>query len=149
MHGLFQHSPRRAFAKGELVNRSKSVGVAPERDNHSLQIGENQHVYVDEPACLFSHSCDWNLYIKDNDLDGFDFYAYRDIAEGEELTFYYGMSEAQSVAVPECRCNADSCWGKSYGFTEAPPELQKALYQAGVSNYLKNWYLQQNGNGHH
>lgn len=128
------------YRKNELVCIGKSTGVTPERDNYSLQIDEQKHVHLDEPAQLFSHSCDPNLYIMDNEFGGHSFYAAKDIQAGETLAFHYGMSEAESVAVPECHCGAPNCSGKSVGFKEASPDVQSHLYNLGVATYLQKWY---------
>ncbi len=131
------------YAQNELICVGKSTGVAPIRDTHSLQISAQDNVYLDEPAQLFSHSCEPNMYIMDNDFGGYSFYAARDIQSGEVLAFHYGMSEAESVAVSVCHCGANSCLGKSVGFKEASPELQAYLYRLGVATYLRKWYESQ------
>ena len=131
------------YTKNELVCVGKPRDVAPIRDMYSLQINEQNHVYLDEPAQLFSHSCEPNLYIADNDFGGYSFYAARDIQAREILAFHYGMSEAESVAVSVCHCGATNCSSKSIGFKEASPDLQAHLHYLGVANYLRKWYKSQ------
>jgi len=58
------------IAKDELICEGRVTGIATAWDNHSLQMSENQHVYMDEPAELFSHSCQRNVYIKNNEFEG-------------------------------------------------------------------------------
>ena len=129
-----------SYKEHELVCIGKPRGIAATRDSYSLQVSDRQHVYLDEPAQLFSHSCEPNLYIMDNDFGGYSFYAARDIKSGETLAFHYGMSEAESVAVSVCCCGTSNCMGKSIGFKEAPADLQAFLYDLGVANYLSKWY---------
>ncbi|WP_408021575.1 SET domain-containing protein-lysine N-methyltransferase [Solemya pervernicosa gill symbiont] len=121
----------------------KPTGVAATRDNHSLQVGYQAHVDLDEPAQVFSHSCEPNLYINNNEFGGYNFYAVRDIEPGEMLAFHYGMSEANSIAVSECHCGADDFYGRSVGFKEAEPHLQHYLHDLGVAEYLSRWYKHQ------
>jgi hypothetical protein len=128
------------YAHNELVCIGKRTGIAPIRDTHSLQVGEQEYVYLDEPAQLFSHSCEPNMYIMDNEFGGYNFYAARKIQSGEVLAFHYGMSEAESIAVSVCHCGATNCSGKSIGFKEASPDLQAYLYHLGVATYLRKWY---------
>ncbi len=128
------------YVQNELICVGQRTGVAPVRDTHSFQIGDQDHVYLDEPAQLFSHSCEPNVYIMDNDWGGYNFYAVRDIKSGEILAFHYGMSEAESIAVSVCSCNTNNCIGKSIGFKEASPHLQTYLYHLGIANYLRKWY---------
>ena len=128
------------YVRNELVCAAKCVGIAPDRDNYSLQVSDRKHVYLDEPGQLFSHSCEPNMYILDNDFGGYDFHAARDIEPGEVLAFHYGMSEAESVSVPVCHCGANNCAGKSIGFKEASFHLQTYLYDLGTATYLRKWY---------
>ena len=129
-----------SYKQHELVCIGKPTDVAANRDSYSLQIGDQNYVYLDEPAQLFSHSCEPNIYIMDNDFGGYNFHAARDIDPGEILAFHYGMSEAESIAVSVCFCGAKNCMGKSIGFKEAPYDLQNYLYNLGVANYLRKWY---------
>lgn len=129
-----------SYTKDELICVGRRTGIAPMRDSHSLQVNENTHVYLNNPAQLFSHSCDPNVYLMDNDIGGYNFFAVRDIVKGEILSLHYGMMEAESISVPKCCCNADNCHGKSIGFKEASPDLQAFLYGLGVANYLQEWY---------
>ncbi|NEQ78288.1 MAG: SET domain-containing protein [Okeania sp. SIO2C9] len=122
----------------------RCTGLAPTRDNYSLQLSDQIHVHLDEPAQLFSHSCDPNAYVKNNSFDGYSFYAAREIKAGEIIAFHYGMTEAYSTAVPECSCNSKNCMGRSIGFKEASPDLQVYLYGLGVANYLRQYYESQN-----
>ena len=128
------------YVQNELICVGQRTGIASVRDTHSFQIGDQDHVYLDEPAKLFSHSCEPNVYIMDNDGGGYNFYAVRDINSGEILAFHYGMSEAKSISVSVCYCNNNSCIGKSIGFKEAYPHLQTYLYRLGIANYLRKWY---------
>ncbi len=68
-----------SYKQHEVVCIGKPTGVAKNRDSHSLQIDEQNHVYLDEPAQLFSHSCEPNIYIMDNGFGGYNFHAVRDI----------------------------------------------------------------------
>ena len=131
------------YSQNELVCVGKRRDIAKMRDHYSLQVSEQHHVYLDEPAQLFSHSCEPNIYIADNDYGGYSFYAARNIKPGEILAFHYGMSEAESIAVSDCCCGASNCLGKSIGFKQAPTHLQTYLYSLGVASYLHKWYEEQ------
>ncbi|MFN8491645.1 MAG: SET domain-containing protein-lysine N-methyltransferase [Caldilineaceae bacterium] len=128
------------YARDEVVCIGRPTGIAPQRDTHSMQIEEENHVWLDEPAQLFSHSCAPNLYLRNNEYGAYTFYAARAIAAQEELTFHYGMSEAHSIAVAVCACGAANCLGRSVGFKDAPKDVQGWLYQLGIANYLRRWY---------
>lgn len=125
---------------GTVVCSSKIRGIAPERDRYSLQKEENLHLYIDEPGQVFSHSCDPNLTVRDNEFGAFDFVTLRTVLPGEELSFHYGMSEAESVAVESCSCGSPKCQGRSVGFWEMSDEQQAELVRLGVSDFLRRWY---------
>jgi len=129
------------FRNGDLICIGRPVKTVKKRDIYSLQLDGSNHVHLDKPATLFSHSCDPNMYLMNNDFGGYSFYALRDINSGEELSFHYGTSEAYSIAVPSCACLSGKCLGKSFGFKEASSDLQKRLYSFGISDYLKEFYL--------
>ncbi|HRJ45358.1 MAG TPA: hypothetical protein PL105_25885, partial [Caldilineaceae bacterium] len=67
---------------GVVVCSSRIRGLAPERDRYSLQKEENVHLYIDEPGQIFSHSCDPNLAVRDNEYGAFDFVTVRPVREG-------------------------------------------------------------------
>jgi len=127
--------------KGEVVCVGMATHFVEQRERLSMQIAEDVHVYINSPAVLFSHSCEWNLALRDNAFSAFDFVATRPIAEGEEFSFYYGMSEAESISVPECHCGAPSCLGRAFGFREAPETLQARLIEDGVAGYLRRRWV--------
>lgn len=128
------------YSQDELVCVGKFRGDALKRDNYSLQVSDQRHVYLDEPAQLFSHSCEPNLYVIDNDFDGYNFYAARSIKTSEILSFHYGMTESKSISVSMCRCGSQNCLRRSIGFKEAPTHLQTYLYNLGVASYLRKYY---------
>lgn len=128
---------------GTLVCVGCPIEVTSMRTEHSFQVDWERHVELDEPARLINHGCDFNLVIRDNELGGYSFYATRDILMGEELCWHYGMTEAVSIAVQNCRCRSAHCEGRSLGFTEMSKVKQERLHQNGVANYLSKWYIGQ------
>lgn len=130
----------REFRRGDLICVGLPLEIAAVRDSHSFQVSETLHVQLDEPARLFNHSCEWNMYIRTNELGGYNFYAARLISPGEELVWHYGMTEAESIAVTRCLCKAPCCRGRSEGFKEVPRWLQEKLCNAGIAEYLQKWY---------
>ncbi|TDV44192.1 SET domain-containing protein [Actinophytocola oryzae] len=106
----------RALRPGERVVIGRAVQVVPHRTSHSFQIAWDTHVDLDEPARYINHSCDPNTGIQDNNHNGFDFVALRDIAPTEEITWDYETSEYVSIAVAHCLCGAATCRTTIHGF---------------------------------
>merc|ERR1712113_631276 len=92
----------RDFRRFEKVFSSRVLCLLTERDNHSLQTGWQTHCHVDLPARFINHSCTANVGIRDNEVGAYDFFALRDVATGQELTWDYEASEYISASVPEC-----------------------------------------------
>jgi len=133
---------RQAFLPGDLVLRSAGR-VLPYQTEHSIQIDWNRHLEPDPPIRFINHSCDPNVGIKTN-VDGLpDFYALKPIAEDDEITFDYAMSEFdhQKRDNPNlefdltCQCGTAICRGK-LGYYSELSEACKQKYQGFISAYL-------------
>lgn len=74
----------------------------------------------------FNHSCEPNLGFN---TDG-EFVALRDIEPGEELTYDYGMIEAEPFSM-ECRCGAKSCRKHIAG-----SDYKNPAFRAKYAHYL-------------
>ncbi|MEW5724208.1 MAG: SET domain-containing protein-lysine N-methyltransferase [Thermodesulfobacteriota bacterium] len=78
---------------------------------YSWQVDEQWHTGpVDgpptDPSDYMNHSCDPNTWYESDKV----LVARRDIAEGEELTFDYAMSEIrEDFRIPRCNCGAANC----------------------------------------
>jgi hypothetical protein len=126
-----------------LVCVGLPIEISLSRTLHSFQTDWQRHVELDEPARLINHGCDFNLVIRNNESGGYSFVAARDIHPGEELCWHYGMTEAISIAVSQCRCGSALCRGRSVGFMELSKAEQSHLHKNGIAAYLSNWYVGQ------
>lgn len=119
---------------GQVAVVGRAVGTVSQRTQHSFQKDWDRHVELDEPARLMNHSCGPNTGVVDNDEDGYDFIALRDIEMGEELTWDYETTEYESIAVDRCLCGSESCRGRTAGYGPAN-SLSRTHY---VAAYLKS-----------
>jgi hypothetical protein len=102
----------RALVSTEPVKEGQVVGVlatdkvlsAPDR--YSVQISEEVHIHGGSQASFLNHSCDPNCRI---DPEGLRVVALRDLAAGEELTFFYPSTEWDMAEPFDCRCGAARC----------------------------------------
>ena len=78
-----------------------------------------------------NHSCDPNVGIRGE----ITFVTMREIAEGEELTFDYAMTDDEEYNMP-CHCGSELCRGVVNGSDWKLPELQ-VRYRRYFSNYLQ------------
>ncbi|MBI9021305.1 MAG: SET domain-containing protein-lysine N-methyltransferase [Verrucomicrobia bacterium] len=96
---------------GETVIKSRLVKKLPERTKYSLELN-GDHILIDEPGVLVNHSCSPNCVLIENDHNGFDFIALRDVSKDEEITFDYESIESEISAFKDCSCGSAECRGK-------------------------------------
>lgn len=139
--GLFA---RAAIAKGEIVavkgghiiDRATLARLQPTLGPAEIQIADDLFICPvtaeeREGSMVFSnHSCDPNIGVQGQIV----FVAMRDIAEGEELTHDWAMTD-DSDETMECRCGAANCRGRISGKDWQMPELQRR-YAGYFSAYL-------------
>lgn len=125
----------RPLQQGERVLHTTGH-KAVKQSMYTIQIGINQHFDPAPPVRYLNHSCEPNLGVRTNAEGLPDFYALRDIAYGEELTFDYAMTEYDIVmADVRCQCGADRCRGRLGRYQDLPDDI-KAEYGDYVSDYL-------------
>ena len=97
---------------GERISREEARKRASRR--HRIAIVEiDHHAAIDgsrrgNKTRFVNHSCNPNTYIRIHH-GRVEFYALRDIAEGEELTCYYG--ETHHEGKRPCTCKSTNCRG--------------------------------------
>ncbi|HVO67054.1 MAG TPA: SET domain-containing protein-lysine N-methyltransferase [Syntrophales bacterium] len=73
----------------------------------------------------FNHSCEGNVGFDENG----DFVSIRDIPEGEELTYDYGLAESNPLFLMQCRCKSTSCRHTITGNDWKDPEFRRTNLQ--------------------
>ena len=137
-----------AFKKGEIVNIAAGFIIDRKEfekidktetdflDNYSFPVAEGFYMISFggnlEKDDFFNHSCNPNCGMKGQII----FVAMRDIKKGEELTFDYAMTDANSDDFLICNCGAKNCRKKIRGDDWKLPELQKR-YKGYFSWYIE------------
>jgi len=93
------------YKKGEVICSMPSENIMDKPNRYTVQIGRNVHTHVGKLAAL-NHSCDPNVIL---DTEKMVMVARRDIAKGEELSFFYPSTEWEMNAPFICLCGAASC----------------------------------------
>lgn len=96
---------RRAYRAGETLCAIPSENVTGKPNRFTVQIARNLHTHVGKLAAL-NHSCDPNVVL---DTDDMRMIARRDIAKGEELSFFYPSTEWEMDAPFICLCGSANC----------------------------------------
>ena len=125
-----------AIKGGHVISRAILTRLQPLIGPAEIQIGNELFISPvteeeREGSMIFSnHSCEPNIGVRGQIV----FVAMRDIAEGEELTHDWAMTDDHDTAT-ECRCGAATCRGTITGKDWQRPELQ-ARYGGYFSSYL-------------
>ena len=121
--------------EGDFVLRGKSIYTTDVRDHKTLQISETVHSRLDTPFENANHSCDPNTGVRENDFEGYDLFAIKDIKKGNQITFDYCMTEWESV-LGTCACNTKACRQEINGAKYMEREAF-TKYNGFVANYMK------------
>ena len=96
---------KRAYRKGEIICPIPTATVYDKPNRFTVQIGRDRHVEVRELASM-NHSCTPSTFL---DTTRMLVFATRDIAAGEELTFFYPSTEWEMASPFICLCGATNC----------------------------------------
>lgn len=96
---------KQAYAAGEIITPIPTESMSDKPTMYTVQIGRTQHVEVKELASM-NHSCNPNTFLDTSRMLAF---AAREIATGEELTFFYPSTEWEMSAPFICLCGASNC----------------------------------------
>ena len=122
---------RRDFVVGEFIFRRRHARILMLEEVDALSDWERIHIcelafdrfaVLAPPGCYLNHSCDPNAM-----RHGVKVFAWRSIAEGEEVTIDYRLNAFDGDTSP-CRCGAANCTGVIVGsFFAMDPERQALL----------------------
>ncbi|MBD2184319.1 SET domain-containing protein-lysine N-methyltransferase [Planktothrix sp. FACHB-1355] len=115
--------------KGEVIKKISLVSSP--QSFATVQSGLNEHI-LDEMLAATNHSCSPNSFV---DFTKEQIIAERDIAPGEEITFFYPSTEWRMVRPFQCMCGSPNCIGTISGAENLPIRLFK--------NYKFNRHIKQ------
>ncbi len=95
----------RAYRRGEIICPIPAENMYSKPNQFTVQIGIDKHVEVRELAST-NHSCDPSTIL---DTARMLVIATRDLAPGDELTFFYPSTEWEMSSPFICLCGAASC----------------------------------------
>lgn len=114
----------RGFAVGEVVCAIPCTALRERPMRHTVQKSDAQHLEVGVLATL-NHSCDPNVRL---DTDRMLVVAERDIAPGEELSYFYPSTEWDMAEPFACHCGSPVCLGMVRGARHIPAEVLGRYY---------------------
>ena len=96
---------KRAYKKGEVICPIPTESLYDKPNRFTVQIGRDRHVEVKELSSM-NYSCNPNTFLDTTQMLVF---AARDVAAGEELTFFYPSTEWEMSSPFICLCGATNC----------------------------------------
>jgi hypothetical protein len=95
----------KSYGKGEIICEIPTDSLYEKPNQFTVQIGIDQHVEVRELSSM-NHSCDPSTIL---DTTRMLVIATRDLAAGDELTFFYPSTEWEMSSPFICLCGAANC----------------------------------------
>lgn len=133
----------RDFKKGEFIFRRRKGKIISNKDIPMLSEEDRRHLceldwgtsaVLLPPGCYLNHACDPNAMRK-----GSHVFAWRNIAQGEEITIDYRLN-AFTGEQWECYCGSANCRGYVVSdFFSLDEERQKA-YLPYAPQFIRNEY---------
>lgn len=101
------------FKQGEIISAFSAEAELLSPTYLTIQKGDNMHITL-SPSFLqyVNHSCSPSAFF---DTSLMQFVALTNIAEGEELTFFYPSTEWEMAQAFVCRCGSKNCLGTIEG----------------------------------
>lgn len=101
------------FKKGSIICHFSAAEMLTEPSRYTVQTGIDKHIIL-SPLYLeyVNHSCEPNCFF---DTTNFQFVCLKDIARGEECTFFYPSTEWDMEESFDCQCLTKSCLGSIRG----------------------------------
>ena len=95
-----------ALAQGALLHRIEHYRLVERPTYQTIQVARAAHIEELGVVAYLNHSCRPNTHV---DTTAFTVTARRDIAAGEELTFFYPSTEWEMDRPFVCLCGAPQC----------------------------------------
>lgn len=105
------------FGEGDVVARIHGHEYRTRPSRTTIQAAADRHIDNLRALACLNHSCDPSVHV---DVTALTVTAVRDLAAGDELTFFYPSTE-WAMAVPfDCACGGEGCLGRIDGAWHVP-----------------------------
>lgn len=119
----------------------KAANILSTPNKYTIQVDENKHIILKPEFLQYTnHSCNPNIFF---DTSTFELVALRDIAKGDELTFFYPSTEWNMESSFECCCGETNCLHNIQGASHLSPEtIARYRFTNFISQKLNIPHLQ-------
>jgi len=128
-----------AFQRGDVITEFSASEVLTTPSYLTVQVGIDKHILLSPVDLQFcNHSCVPNVFF---DTTTMQVVALREIAQDEELSFFYPSTEWTMAQPFQCYCSHPSCLGLIEGAAFIPKDI---LDQYRLTDFvLQQRYLQE------
>ena len=124
---------QRTYRPGDVVADFSAGRILNEPTYLTVQISVDKHIMLQpEHLQYINHSCDPNVFF---DTHAMQVVALKDIAEGDEMTFFYPSTEWDMAQPFTCTCGCANCLGEIRGAAHISPEI--------INTYTLTRFIQQ------
>lgn len=124
---------QRSYQPGDVVAEFFAGAVLKEPTYLTVQVGIDEHIMLQpEHLQYINHGCDPNVFF---DTYTMKIVALKEIAEGDEMTFFYPSTEWSMAQPFKCYCGSSRCLGEIRGAAHINPEV--------ISTYTLTRFIQQ------
>jgi hypothetical protein len=121
-----------SIARGEKFFQIENYRLVREPTYQTIQVGVGEHIEELGVLAYLNHSCRPNVLVHTGQMAC---YAARDIAAGEELSFFYPSTEWEMARPFLCLCGAPECIRMVTGARHIPLDV--------LSRYFVNEHIRQ------
>ena len=124
---------QRSYKPGETIADFSAGRILSEPTYLTVQVSADKHIMLQpEHLQYINHSCDPNVFF---DTHRMEIVAVKEIAEGDEMTFFYPSTEWDMAQPFKCLCGSRNCLGEIKGAAHIPPHI--------ISTYKLTLFIQQ------
>lgn len=129
------------FKEGNIFATFEASEILNTPNKYTVQVNDDTHIILNPEVLQYiNHSCDPNVFFN---TTTFELIAIRDIAKGDEFTFFYPSTEWLMDAPFNCFCGNDNCLHKIQGASFLSSEnVARYRFTNFISQKLNTSHLQ-------
>lgn len=142
-HGHYAIRALKYFPENSVVQVFSVQEYLQQPTYLSVQVDENKHIHLSPSFLQYTnHSCEPNTFF---DTRRGEIIAVKNIAENEEISFFYPATEWSMAQPFKCFCNTSSCLGMIQGAAHLD---KKVIINYRFSEYIQkklSFYMDSSG----
>jgi hypothetical protein len=118
---------------GEIITRFGAAEVHALPSKYTVQVAADKHIILSPEFLQYiNHSCEPNVFFNTTTLQ---LEVLKNIAPGDELTFFYPSTEWSMAEPFNCLCGSANCLGVIKGAKDLPKEV---LNQYRLTDFIRS-----------